>query len=436
MSDGLLCDGAVRPRNEVTHHVSTAVATFLDDAVRKTARNLSALVRVLVLAAFGAALPACKQGDDRGKQAFELRVPVPSSGAPFASALYQSLGVPLQPGHDVSLLDNGAIFDGLETEIGRARKSVHVVLYIWEKGAASDRIVGALTARDRANVACRILVDDIGSPDFAKNVKPTLSAAGCEVRVFRPLPGAGDKLARNHRKIVVVDGRVGFTGGFGIRDNWLGDGVTEEHWRDTNVRFTGPAVAQAQQAFAENWQEAGGALLPPDAFPPLDPAASSSEASAAIVASTVSPVLTRSERLVQLMIQAATKRLWIANAYFVPSDAILAMIKRKASEGVDVRLLAPGKKSDSTTSYAAQHIEYDEMIAKGVKVWEYLPSMMHAKTMVVDDELSLVGSINLEPLSLTKLEEVALVVQDRELAAKLAKRFELDCTHARRLSAD
>jgi cardiolipin synthase len=383
---------------------------------------------VLLLLASGVGCVACKRQNE--KQAFQLRVPVPSKGPPFASALFQTLGVRLLPGHHLELLDNGAVFDAMETEIRRARSSVHIVIYIWEKGAASDRLVQTLSERARSGVACRILVDDFGSPDFGKDVEPKLT--GCEVRVFRPLPGKGDKLARNHRKILVVDGRVGFTGGFGVRDNWLGDGVTNDAWRDANVRFTGPAVIQAQQAFTENWLEAGGGLLPEETFPTAD---TTGPSTAAFIGSTISPVLTRSERLVQLMIQAATKRLWIANAYFVPSNTILEMIKRKAAEGVDVRLLAPGKKSDSKTSFGAQHIEYDALIESGVHVFEYQPSMMHSKTMLVDDELAVVSSINLDPLSLGKLEEDALLVQDRAFAAKLAKSFEADCGHSKELSA-
>jgi cardiolipin synthase len=379
-----------------------------------------------LVAALGASAAGCSHDDP--KQAFELRVAIPSEGASFASALQQSLGVELRPGHRVTLLPNGAVFDALDEEIRKAQKSVHILLYIWEKGAASDRVVSALVERAKAGVACRILVDDFGSPDFVKTVQPALVSAGCEVRLFRPLPGTGDKLARNHRKVVVVDGRVGFTGGFGIRDNWLGDGVTADGWRDTNVRFTGPAVTGAQQAIAENWQEAGGALFPADTFPTQD---SSGPASAAFVTSTVSPVLTRTERLVQLMIQASKKRLWIANAYFVPSKAIIEMLERKASEGVDVRLLMPAKKSDSKASAGAQHVEYGPLVKRGVHIFEYLPSMMHAKTMVVDDELSVVASMNLDPLSLSKLEEVALVVQDRDFATALARLFEADLTHAK-----
>lgn len=385
---------------------------------------------VFVLIGLGVGYFAWIRDDE--KQAFQLRVSVPSESAPFAAALYQSLGVELRPGHQVALLDNGAIFDGLAAEIRSARRDVNAVMYIWETGVASQRLVTALTERARAGVKCRLLVDAFGSPDFGRDVQPQLEAAGCEVRVFRPPPINGDELARNHRKIVVVDGRVAFTGGFGVRDNWLGDGISDDAWRDTNVRFTGAAVGGAQQAFAENWQEAGGALLPADAFPAAE---TSGPVLAAFVTSTGSPVLTRAERLVQLMIQAAKKRLWIANAYFVPSTAVLTMIKRKSADGVDVRLLAPGKKSDSKTSFGAQHIEYDALLEQGVRVFEYQPSMMHAKTMLVDDELGLVGSINLDPLSLSKLEEAALVVHDRAFAAELARSFEADCVHAEELSA-
>ncbi len=398
-------------------------------------RSLAAIVTacIVLAAVVSAIVVACSRDGDGRASSFEVRGEVPATGAPFALALYQSLGVQLRSGHEITMVSNGAVFDRIAEEIDRARSSVHVLLFIWQKGAASDRVLHALTERARAGVACRVLVDDVGSPGFDKDIRPALEAAGCEVRVFRRLPGAGDKLARNHRKVVVIDGRVAFTGGFGVRDEWLGDGVTAEGWRDTNVRFTGPAVAEAQQAIAENWQEAGGTLFPADAFPPPEATGSTS---AVFLASTVSPVVTRAERLVQLMIQSAKKRLWIANAYFVPPDVILETMKSKAASGVDVRLLVPGTKSDSTLSMGSQHLEYGSLVKGGVRVFEYQPSMMHAKTMLVDDEVSLVSSINLEPLSLSKSEEVALVVQDRAFAVQMAESFERDCSHARIVDAD
>jgi cardiolipin synthase len=137
--------------------------------------------------------------------------------------------------------------------------------------------------------------------------------------------------------------------------------------------------------------------------------------------------------LTQLLIASAEKRLWISNAYFVPSEGILELLVAKASRGVDVRLLVPGKQSDSKTSFGVQQIEYGDLLERGVRIWEYTPVMMHSKTLLVDDALSLVGSINLEPLSLSKLDEAALVVEDPALAARLAESFVADCARGQEL---
>jgi cardiolipin synthase A/B len=368
----------------------------------------------------------------KAKETFELAETVPDSGRGLELAIFQSVGAHLRTGHHVTLLENGAVFDALVADIGRARSSIDIVMYIWEPGVASNRISTALIERAKAGIACRILVDDLGSADFERTIKPPLAAAGCEVRVFRRRPSP-DLLARNHRKVVVIDGSIAFTGGLGIRDSWLGDGIHDGAWRDSNVRFTGPSVAEAQQAFAENWQEAGGALLPDSAFPEPDKAAAGST-TAAFVASSASPVITHAERLTQLVIASATKRLWITNAYFVPSIAILDLLKRKAAAGVDVRLLMPGEKSDSKASFVAQQTEYPGLLAAGIRVWEYTPSMIHSKTMLANTELVVIGSINLDPLSLNKLEESALVIDAREVAAEVARQFEADCQHAHELT--
>lgn len=396
---------------------------------RRTAKLvLGFVLGALVTAGFAFGLPFCRPG--QREAAFALHVPVPSSGPALVSAVYQSLGAELRPGHRITLLDNGAVFDALIADIARAKTSVHIVMYIWEPGRASDRLSAALRERARAGVACRLVIDDFGSSGFAETIQPGLSAAGCEVRLFRPRPGV-DALARNHRKIAVIDGAIAYTGGFGVRDNWLGDGVHDEAWRDTNVRFTGPSVRDAQQAFAENWQEAGGPLLPEAAFPAAD---TSGPTTAAFITSTASPVLTRAERLSQLVIAAARRRLWITNAYLAPSHAIFEQLLAKARAGVDVRVLVPGSKSDSKPALAVQHKEYPELLRAGVRVWEYTPSMIHAKTMLADDELAVVGSINLDPLSLKKLEESALVIADRDVTTALARAFEADVQHAHELT--
>ncbi|MDQ3365584.1 MAG: phosphatidylserine/phosphatidylglycerophosphate/cardiolipin synthase family protein [Myxococcota bacterium] len=358
---------------------------------------------------------------------FRLQQAVPSDPVGFSAALFQSVATKLEAGHQVELLDNGAVFDRLEREIGRARASVSVVMYIWEEGRASDRIVAALLERARAGVRCRLVIDAFGSADFTKVLAPRLASGGCEVRMFRPALTEA-RLSRNHRKVVVVDGVVAITGGFGIRDCWLGNGCEPGAWRDASVIFAGPAVQHAQQAFAENWQEAGGELLMASEFPAAD---HRGPTSAAFISSTASPIVTRAERLTQLVIAAATRRLWIVNAYFVPSEAILDQLAAKAAAGVDVRILVAGHQSDSKTAFGYQQVTYEALTERGVQIWEYQPCMLHSKTMVVDGRLAVVGSINLDPLSLNTLDEVALVIDDPAIAEQLEASFLADCGRAK-----
>ncbi|HEY4183237.1 MAG TPA: phospholipase D-like domain-containing protein [Kofleriaceae bacterium] len=379
------------------------------------------MLRTFVLVAL---LAACG-GTSATYHAFAISSDVPATGDDFASALYQSVGATMAPGHTVKRLDNGAMFDSLVTDIDRAATSVDILMYIWEDGRASTRLSTALIAKARAGVTCRIVIDSFGSPDFEKTVSPALVAAGCVVKIFRPFP-AHSPLLRNHRKVFVVDGTIAYAGGHCVRDEWLGTALSDKEWRDTSVRFTGPAVREAQQAFAENWQEAGGALLPADAFP-----TQSTEGSTrlAFVSSTASPNITRAERLTLLAIAAAHKRLWITNAYFVPSDDVIALLKQKATAGVDVRILVPDEHDDSKVALVAQRRLYPQLAKTGIRVWEYQPSMVHAKTMVVDDTLSVIGSINMDPLSLNKLDEVAVVIDDAAFTDGLAQAFVTDCTH-------
>lgn len=364
-----------------------------------------------------ALVPACSK-DRKEPLSVEIQGEV-TDMATFETALYQSVAVDFAPG-TVTRLDNGAVFDALVADLDRATRSINISMYIWETGAVSSRITGALVAKAKAGVACRLVIDAFGSSKFQEEVAPALTAAGCDVRMFRPV-AADSVTTRNHRKLVVVDGEIAITGGFGIRDDWAGDGVTG--WRDTSVRFTGGAVRSAQQAFAESWQEAGGSLLPASDFP--RPAADGA-ARLALVSSTASPHLTRAERLVQLLMASAKERLWITIAYYAPSKAIRTLIAAKAKQGVDVRLLVPDEHNDSKAALAAQRALYDELAAAGVKVWEYQPSMIHAKTMVIDDRLSTVGSINLDPLSLNRLDEDSLVIDDPRFAQDLAAAFLAD----------
>ncbi|NMO19611.1 Cardiolipin synthetase [Pyxidicoccus fallax] len=370
---------------------------------------------------------------------FQLKGPVGSHGPGLAVALYQTVGVRMVPSNHIQWANNGAVFDTIAAEMKKARSSINVVMFIWRPGRASDQVLAALTERARDGVACRVLVDPLGSPNFEAEVKPKLEAAGCRAHLFRPLP-ADENLARNHRKLVIVDGRVAVTGGLAIQDEWLGNGLSEKQWRDTNVRVVGPVVAQMQQAFAENWQEASGELLPETDFPtlaqPVPGMDGAGEGWAAFVGSTANPEVTRAERLTQLMVRAAQKRLWIAQSYFTPNEALTKQLVERARAGVDVRVLAPGDFNDQKVITLAQRASYDTLLEAGVRIWEYQPSMMHAKTMLVDDRLVLVGSINYDPLSFNLLEEGSLVLEDDEAARSMEAFFLEDLSHAREVRAE
>lgn len=389
---------------------------------RPTARYGSPVIRAALI---WLVVVACNR-DRTAPLDVEIRGDV-AAGETFASALYQSVDAEFTAG-SVERLDNGAVFDRLVEDINHAQHSIHISMYIWESGRASDRVVAALVAKAKAGVACRLSIDSVGSSKFQDQISAGLVAAGCEVRMFRPV-AANSVTTRNHRKLVIIDGSIAITGGFGVRDDWTGDGVTG--WRDTNVRFTGPVVRSAQQAFAESWQESGGSLIAASEFAP---ATSDGSARLALVTSTASPHLTRAERLVQLLIAAAHQRLWITNAYFAPTKGVLALLERKARAGVDVRLLFPNEHDDSKVALKLQRHLYKELADAGVKVWEYQPSMIHAKTMVVDDHLSTVGSINLDPLSLHRLDEDSLVIDDKQFTEDLAARFLADCEHAKQVT--
>jgi cardiolipin synthase len=228
-----------------------------------------------------------------------------------------------------------------------------------------------------------------------------------------------------------VDGSVAVTGGFGIWKVWEGHGNAPENWRETSVRVAGPAVRDMQLAFTSNWQEAGGDLLPADVFPAISPAGTSR---AAFVSSTGRPGISDAERMTRIVVAAATRRLWIANAYFTPPDAILDQLERKAREGVDVRVLGPGPVHDVPIIRASQRSTYERLLRAGVRIWEYQPSMMHAKTMLVDDWLSVIGSTNLDPMSLNWLGEGSLVVDDRAVAAELERGWAEDFPRSREIT--
>jgi cardiolipin synthase len=282
-------------------------------------------------------------------------------------------------------------------------------------------------------LACRVIVDPIGSEDFDKGPRQRLTEGGCEVHRFRALGSHGHAMGRNHRKMVIIDGRRAITGGFGLARDWMGDGLSPGAWRDDAIEVEGPAVEEMQQSFAENWLESGGKLFARDDLPELKPAGRSP---AVFVSSKEEAGGTDAYWMTRLLVDGARERLYIANAYFAPSDSMVRLLRRKRSEGVDVRILVPGPHNDQPLMRALQRSVYEGLLRGGVRIFEYQPSMMHSKTMAVDGRIAVVGSINLDPFSMNKLEEGSLLVEDPAVARRLEELFQQDCARSREITLE
>jgi cardiolipin synthase len=355
------------------------------------------------------------------------RILAAAERVPLDVLLEREVGVPVRDGNRLELVDNGAVFDALEQEIRAARESIHLCEFMWMgSGDPSERIGRALLAR-RRGVACRVLVDWFGSRRFDRGLEARLVASGVELRRHRPLP---DPFRLNHRRVLVFDGRTAYVGGFGIWRSWLGNGAGDGQWRDTAARVRGPIVRDLQRAFERSWTAAGGAPLDAAAYPALAPAG---DHRAAVVAS--SPAWARATlaaRMWYALIASARRRLWVANSYFVPDASLQAALVARARSGVDVRVLAPGSPHDVPIVHAGQRRTYRRLLAGGVRVFEYEASMMHAKTLVADDA-AVIGSTNMDSQSLSFLWEASVVALAPDIAAALARRFEVDLRRSREI---
>jgi cardiolipin synthase len=357
----------------------------------------------------------------------------------FARSIELFTGTQIEPGNNVQILLNGnGTYPQLWKDIGSAERTLTVQMYYSQPGAVADTMAKYLIDRAQHKVRVLLLLDAFGSQPLKKDWRDSLKRAGVEVKWLRPLRWYTLQKAaqRSHVRAVVIDGRIGYTGGFGLADYWLGDGHHEDQWRETNVRFEGPTVAALQAAFAAGWAESTGELLTGDMFFPRSSFADVGDVQAGMMHSIPSTGSTPAERFLALSIAGARKSLYITNSYFVPGENFMQLLLRAAKRGVDVRVLTVGDKTDVKTTWYAGRTYYEKLLEGGVKIYEYQPTMIHSKCVVVDGMWSDIGSMNFDNRSLSFNNESMLLALDRRIGAQMDSIFMDDLKWSKEIKLD
>jgi len=357
----------------------------------------------------------------------------------FARSFELFTGTHIDPGNKVEPEWNGSVYPRLYADLHAARQTITMQMYYSLPGKIADSVKTILSERARAGVQVLLLLDAFGSLHLVGGWTDSLKSAGVHVALLRKLHWYSIHQAtdRSHVRVVVVDGGIGYTGGFGIADYWLGDGHHEDQWRESNIRFEGPAVMQLQAAFAVAWAESTGELITgPPFFPKAVFTAAPGEVHAGLLFTSPTTGSTPAERFLALSIVGARKTLYITNSYFVPDDDFRRMLENAAKRGVDVRVLTVSDKTDVKTTWYAGKYRYEELLRAGVKIYEYQPTMMHAKTIVVDALWSAVGSMNFDNRSIAFNNESQILSLDPDVGQKMEQIFIEDLKYSKEMKLE
>ena len=347
------------------------------------------------------------------------------------------LGIPGTEGNRITVLRNGdEIFPAMLESIRSAQRSVDFLTFVYWQGDIADEVAGALADRAAAGVRVRVLLDAIGGQKMDRTLIDRMRASGAVVEWFRA-PWRISPFKQNHRthrKLLICDETVGYTGGVGIAQEWCGDARGADEWRDTHVRVEGPAVDGLAAAFAQNWAESDHPLADDrDAFPEQEPVGDSvvlvARGSATVGWNDMSTVF-------RLLIETATTRLRITTAYFVPDDCFEQLLLDAAARGVQVQLLLPGPGADKRVCQLASESTYQRLHEGGVEIWNFQPSMLHAKVATADGLVSVVGSANMNRRSMSHDEEVVAVVLDPVVTQELDGHFDEDLRRSERIDPE
>jgi cardiolipin synthase A/B len=366
-----------------------------------------------------------------------LETEFPVESHEFCQSIVGATGAPFVKNSTVSVLNNGdEFYPAMLESIRNARRTITMEAYIYWKGEIGLLFARALAARSRAGVQVKLLLDAVGSSTIGKEILEQLKESGCELAWYNPVfqQTIGRFNHRNHRKSLIIDGRIAFTGGAGIADHWRGRAQDEKHWRDIQVRVEGPAAMGLQTGFGQNWLITTGEMISgPTYFPPADAAGT---LAVQTVLSSPDDGSSSARLLFYLAIVAARKRIYIENPYFVPDDTATKVLTDAAVRGVDVKIMVAGKHNDMRISRYASIQLYGRLLKAGVEMYEYVPTMMHQKTMVVDGIWSTIGTTNFDNRSFALNDESNISVYDRRLAEQFEEIFAEDLKVCERITLE
>ncbi|MDQ3640157.1 MAG: phospholipase D-like domain-containing protein [Actinomycetota bacterium] len=358
-----------------------------------------------------------------GRSGYQLDDPPAPGSAEFTRLVEGITGAPVRPGNRVRILRNGCrTFPSMLEAIAAAESTIALSSYIYWPGDITNQFTEAMCERAKAGVEVNVVFDAYGSAKLDRDTVHRLEEAGATVAFFRPPAWYTlDKLNnRMHRRLLIVDGRIGFAGGVGIADVWMGDAEDPEHWRETHAVIEGPAVRDILGGFIEDWTEATNVVLGASHFPELAPLDGGVDVQ--VILSSPGSGGTATARLFFAAIAGARERLWITTAYFAPDEAFLDLLCDAAERGVDVRILVNGPNVDKEVVRETGQRQYGRLLQAGVRIFEYQPTMIHAKVMIADGWANL-GSSNLEHRSLGLDDELIVGLSDPASVDELARHF-------------
>lgn len=342
-------------------------------------------------------------------------------------AVEASVGSAADGGNSITALRNGVeIFPAMLDAIRNASHTIDFVTFVYWTGRVAEDFATALAERSLAGVRVRVILDAFGSRPMRRELIERMTAAGVMVERFRPIVRwkFWEADHRTHRKILVVDDEVAFTGGVGIAEEWEGDARNPEEWRDTHFRIEGPAALRLKASFLTDWRDTGHAIDPTDVE--VEPPPAAGDIDMAVIDGSAQIGYDNAELALEALVAAATQRILIQTPYLNPTEAMRELIVDALERGVDVDIMIPGPHIDKRVSQIIAEESYVPLIESGARVWIYQPTMMHVKALLVDGSVTMIGSINVNLRSVEKDEEVAVAVFDRELTRALEEHFRED----------